>query len=176
MPNYSYNSLSVSGDKKNLASFKEEAKNAHSDLSLNSLFPMPKKLENTVAPDDKSNWYDWRVKNWGTKWDVDGSLTSAADYWLEYSFKSAWNPPIKWLARVSKDFPNLEFTLRYIEESDDFAGVARVYNGKVNESRFTSCETNGDSILDIFVDAARDAKDAYAKMTQSIARLLPEGR
>ena len=119
MPNYSYNSLSVSGEKENLVGFKEEAKGADNDLSLNSLFPMPKKLENTVAPDDKPNWYDWRDKNWGTKWDVDGRLISAADYWLEYSFKSAWNPPTEWLIRVSRDFPTLQFTMRYVEEGDD---------------------------------------------------------
>jgi len=43
-----------------------------------------------------SNWYDWQVAHWSTKWDV-GSEDDVADIEddvLTLSFDSAWSPPI----------------------------------------------------------------------------------
>ena len=44
-------------------------------------------------------WYDWRVTNWGTKWDVGGEHAFCermvtADNTVVLSFDSAWSPPI----------------------------------------------------------------------------------
>ena len=124
MPNYSINTLIGIGDSKNIRRFRKNANSAECDLSLNALLPMPKELKNTEAEDEGPNWYSWSVENWGTKWDVDGKLISAFDDFLEYSFKSAWNPPLEWLEKVSKDYPTLQFKMRYFEESDDFIGIA----------------------------------------------------
>jgi hypothetical protein len=178
MPNYSINTLSVTGDTKNLRRFKEQARNTESDLSLSSLFPMPKGLMDTDAEDNTPNWYDWSVENWGTKWDVAGKLISVFDDCLEYSFKSAWNPPIEWLEKVSKDYPTLRFSLRYVEESDDFTGIARARNGKVDDRRLdiTDFAVSEEFVLDSILEAARDAVHTCAKISHRISSLLPEGR
>ena len=178
MPNYTINTLIVTGDTKNLRRFREAAKGGESDLSLNSLFPMPEGLKDTDAEEDTPNWYDWSVENWGTKWDVDGKLISAFDDCLEYSFKSAWNPPMEWLEKVSKDYPTLRFRLRYVEESDDFTGIARVRNGKVDDRRLdtTDFAVDEESRLDSILDAARCTVHTCAKISHRITSLLPEGR
>ena len=42
-------------------------------------------------------WYQWRVENWGTKWDahiIDYNWTELEDAWeLEIAFDTAWGPP-----------------------------------------------------------------------------------
>jgi hypothetical protein len=73
------------------------------------------------------NWYDWRIANWGTKWDCDstdmGFQTDNETYfWVE--FDSAWSPPIAWLAKVAKMFQTLHFKLTYMEIGMWYAGVA----------------------------------------------------
>ena len=47
-------------------------------------------------------WYDWRVDNWGTKWDVcDIEITSDIEFskdpdtaWFTFNCWTAWGPPI----------------------------------------------------------------------------------
>lgn len=103
-------------------------------LSMNSLYPMPKELEGTKAPSDNPNWYDWRVEHWGTKWDIDGCLNYDDEDYLEYSFESAWSPPVAFLEKVSKDFPLLRFILKYEEEGCGFLGRAIAVNGQVDDA------------------------------------------
>jgi hypothetical protein len=46
----------------------------------------------------EESWWDWRVQNWGTKWDVGGPNDEGEAYlWgnqqLRICFESAWSPP-----------------------------------------------------------------------------------
>ena len=72
------------------------------------------------------NWYVWNVNNWGTKWDVAVSHneeypeTELVEEWTDrliYSFNTAWSPPIPAITTLSQQYPNLEFTLSYEEET-----------------------------------------------------------
>ena len=57
-----------------------------------------------VAEHGYKNWYDFCVAEWGTKWDVGGSDdcnidvtedTGTGKWVLNFSFDSAWSPPIE---------------------------------------------------------------------------------
>ena len=144
MPNWCENELSIGGDRADLRRFRKEAKGGDTALSLNKLYPMPRELEDTQAPSAKpnerllekygaDNWYDWRIKNWGTKWDVEAKLAEKGDGWLVYRFDSAWSPPIAWLEKVARDYPMLSFRLKYDEPGVGFAGVATAQDGQVSE-------------------------------------------
>lgn len=44
-----------------------------------------------------SAWWDWRVQNWGTKWEIEKPTDTdvkVTDKCLEIFFDSAWSPPI----------------------------------------------------------------------------------
>ena len=91
MPNWCDNQLSITGPNSVIDKIekivKEESNNAENGL-LQFFHPMPKELLETEAgPIAKTkkeknarqarklefgaeNWYDWRVNNWGTKWEV----------------------------------------------------------------------------------------------------------
>ena len=43
-------------------------------------------------------WYSWRIKNWGTKWDIFDVSAEVIDLELRVRFKSAWQPPVKALS------------------------------------------------------------------------------
>jgi hypothetical protein len=140
MPNWCYNRLSISGNKTELKLFRELAKGGGTELSLAKLYPEPDYSKIKVKPTFPSitkevrkgeEWWDWRVQNWGTKWDIEAVLDSADESYLEYSFDSAWSPPIQWLQKIVKDFPKLLFTLKYEEEGMGFMGKAVGANGEV---------------------------------------------
>jgi hypothetical protein len=69
----------------------ERAKRAFKDgVFLNEFIPVPEELLKGEG------WYDYRVSNWGTKWDVgmdQGQIFRDQEHELGISFCSAWSPP-----------------------------------------------------------------------------------
>ncbi|NDA95661.1 MAG: hypothetical protein EBY03_05945 [Actinobacteria bacterium] len=70
-------------------------------------------------------WYDWNVRNWGTKWDVavhdndkypDTELHEESTTVLGYKFNTAWSPPIEAITKLSEQYPSLEMNLIATEE------------------------------------------------------------
>ena len=87
------------------------------------------------------NWYDWRVNNWGTKWDVhDISSFEVTDegVWqkkprIELEFETALAPPIEalqyWIKNLSI-FCNVKCYLSYTEPGMDYCGVYVAHEDK----------------------------------------------
>ena len=73
-----------------------------------------------------NTWYDWNVRNWGTKWDVaishdeeypETELMEESETSLAYRFNTAWSPPIPIIQKLSEQYPKLHFNLSYEEET-----------------------------------------------------------
>ena len=97
---------------------------------LNAMVPMPKELNDTTkgTNGDDFNWYDWRVANWGTKWDVDDTGLEYVDNKDGTShitgwFDSAWAPPIEAYNTFLDDMDNCSIEATYEEGGMDFAGI-----------------------------------------------------
>ncbi len=84
-----------------------------------------------------NNWYDWNVRNWGTKWDVavsdeekykETELIEEDETSLAYRLDTAWSPPIPAITKLSEQYPNLEFNLSY-EEETGWGGETEFKNG-----------------------------------------------
>ena len=53
-------------------------------------------MEELRAKYGSNNWYDWRLANWGTKWnayDCELDASRIKQGILEYRFDTAWGPP-----------------------------------------------------------------------------------
>jgi hypothetical protein len=90
---------------------------------LNYLRPEHESDQKGIMP----NWYNWRIEQWGTKWEVQAQIISysVSDGWLNIMFDSAWSPPIKaFTAWQSVDPENRNFNIRYIEWGMMFCGEA----------------------------------------------------
>jgi hypothetical protein len=137
MPNWCENQLEVRGPEKSMEKFQKESKGKKHDLTMKSTIPMPDYIyqgdlgEQEQKQYGENNWYDWSRNNWGTKWDVEGTLIYQDNNRLEYEFLSAWAPPTVWLQKVSRLFPDLYFELKYVEEGMDFSGIAMANNGEL---------------------------------------------
>ena len=140
MPNWCENTLTIKAnankdmeDYNRLKSLLKETLKVDKDTGcvdnlFDSIIPIPKELHNTESPKDKPNWYDWCVDNWGTKWDACDCFMYTEQYEeyneIEFSFNTAWGPPILWLEKVGKLFPNLLLWLYYDEPGMCFRGIA----------------------------------------------------
>lgn len=91
------------------------------------------KYQSNVENFGFKTWYGWRLKNWGTKWDVDGHIEyQDNDDRAVIRFESPWSPPIAALQEISRRFPLL-FRCSYFEEGCDFIGVATIKDGNVDD-------------------------------------------
>jgi hypothetical protein len=85
-----------------------EKTNEWNDFDFNKIHKMPKALEDTVSPPPKNDkktedrlkkygakdWYDWKCKNWGTKWNsIDTEIIEDEREGLTYTFNTAWDCP-----------------------------------------------------------------------------------
>ena len=127
MPNWCNNSITIQGSTETVETLWEEANKEDSGL-LNAMVPMPVELNDTVSPSDGDNWYNWRVNNWGTKWDVDleglefinnhDGTSVITGY-----FDSAWAPPIEAYNTFLDDMDGCSLSATYEEGGMDFAGT-----------------------------------------------------
>ena len=62
------------------------------------------------------NWYDWRYQNWGVKWNA--SDTEIYDEEHIIAFSTPWGPPIKFLKKLTEDFPGLRLELKHADECE----------------------------------------------------------
>jgi hypothetical protein len=95
-------------------------------FSLNRIIPVPVEIE---SDSDGMVGYNWRVDNWGTKWDVHEVEFRVASAGVEFYFDTAWAPPIPVIARLSTVFPDAIVGIAYDEPGMDFGGYVIFCDG-----------------------------------------------
>ena len=145
MPNYCNNNIVITGPNSVIDKIEKIANGDKGDL-LQYFFPMPKELNDTVAgPEPKtkkeklekrrlqveygaSNWYDWRVENWGTKWDImefyniNRKEIGEDESEISLGFDTAWAPALGAYERFIDENSNCSLKAYYYEPGCDFMG------------------------------------------------------
>ena len=139
MPNWCDNQITITGDKSVIDKIEKIVREEKDDQGLLNFFhPMPKELDGTTSPSSSADkpqpmvegfdcWYDWRVENWCTKWEVCEfyGVDRQGDT-ISFAFSSAWAPPTGAYTRfiTSMAEKNLDVSLKayYHEGGCDFAG------------------------------------------------------
>ena len=199
MPNWCDNQITITGPNSVIDKIekivKEESNNAENGL-LQFFHPMPKELLETEAgPIAKTkaekeerkarklefgaeNWYDWRVNNWGTKWEVcefygvdrqhlNDSLDEST---ISFSFSSAWAPPLNAYEKFLDDNSNCFIRAYYHEGGCDFMGLW--------EDGVDDCYQPSDykSTDDFWQDGIGSTLDDIFNITESMAEYEEEER
>jgi len=133
MPNDVAHLLTVRGPKSELEKMIEAVRAKDSAFSFQRIVPMPAELSNTlkgfIANESQeqiaarearsqelfnnfgaSNWYDWRISNWGTKWDAYGEP-------LRDLRKEKW-AELKQILQASRDVDQYDTALENMPDAD----------------------------------------------------------
>jgi hypothetical protein len=185
MPNWVFNGVNIDGSPEDIAKIKAQLNQPFSrthmrwnmetkqDEKVVSIYNSPVfAFWNIIKPDDsilndydsvcdsagmqvENNWYNWNVRNWGTKWDVarpdntgdsDTSLQDEEDNRLYYRFDTAWGQPYQVLLELSRQYPNVVINNDYEEEGG--WGGEEVYKAGTSETirfyemRCNQCDTD----------------------------------
>ena len=75
-----------------------------------------------------TNWYDWAIKNWGTKWDLNAFHDDTQVNYHEdanevtYRFDTAWSPPQLVHEALVEQYPAVNISWHYDEPDMEFSG------------------------------------------------------
>ena len=206
MPNWCDNQITITGPNSVIDKIEKIVKEEeNTDLSskekgetpglLQFMAPMPEELMETEAgPIAKTkkeklarqtrklefgaeNWYDWRVNNWGTKWElcefygVDRQyLTeqSEGESTISFAFSSAWSPPIGAYEKFLENNSNCFIRAYYYEGGCDFMGLW--------EDGVDDCYAPSDykSTDDFWQDGIGSTLDEMFNITESMAEYEAE--
>ena len=126
MPNHVRNRLMFEGEPKQVAALLAAIQNEKygiGSIDFQKIIPMPSNIyrgdlgQKERERYGENNWYDWSVKNWGTKWNAYGY-----DETFSYTpgepllFLTAWSAPHPILERLSEMFPDMEITHEWADE------------------------------------------------------------
>jgi len=75
-------------------------------------FGLSKIKDSVVNRCGANDWYDWALKNWGTKWNIDkddlahdiSCSHNKDECWAFFSFMSPWNGPYEWFVTIVKEY------------------------------------------------------------------------
>jgi len=103
-------------------------------LLFHKIIPEPVNDKGEPAED----WYNFRVNNWGTKWEPNTYSFEASasdksnldDGYISIGMDTAWTPPMGIIRKLSELFPEAEFRISYVEPGCCFMGEEHFSNGE----------------------------------------------
>ena len=132
MPNHCHNRVEIYGEPEELAKIKKQVKTKETLFDFTKIYPEPDYEKIEVTPtfekdeeDDfrMPSWWDWRVQNWGTKWNSYECALELDDLdMLRYTFDTAWGPPVGVIDKLRELYPEVGVTAFYDEPGMEVAG------------------------------------------------------
>lgn len=165
--------LAKTGEERN--DLLDQIKEASKPIEIPELIPCANGTEKNrkalIKKYGTDNWYDWNVKNWGTKWDCSSSecgYQTDNETYFSVNFDSAWSPPTGWFHKIVEMYPKLNFKLSYSETGCWFAGVMYSNEGGVSEEQGEPeyIDTNSDEVVtydndkDCYIDSEGNEVDS----------------
>lgn len=78
-----------------------------------------------------TDWYDWRMCHWGTKWNACNTFIGMDNPHVVY-FDTAWSPSVPIVEKFAKMHPELKITHEYAEEQIGlYCGKHEYENGEI---------------------------------------------
>ena len=105
------------------------------------------------------DWYEWSIKNWGTKWNTSESYYEGNTL----SFQTAWSLPESILVKLSEMFPDITIGVTYADEDiGSNCGEFQLVNGNIQNyieyDGIQACEVWGYDPADYFPSLMRDRR------------------
>jgi len=192
-------------DKSTRGKYEEE-----SGWDINQLFPVPDELaetphasiipewsqeekdlwlknkqEENLAKFGARDWFEWQIKNYGTKWgasyiQIDEEALSNCSDSFSFKFESPWCTCPGLMAKVSSLFPSVLIGIHAIEQMNMFAVWETYHDGEMIEYGEADVDTQnidsddkwGQCLNDMFTSVSKGSADALDKNMPLITKSL----
>ena len=178
MPNWCLNTITIKGEKETLQLLKDNnfsfdfirpqpdwanTPNEDGELPIEKKHPEWTELVFPKSQKTDDRWYEWRLENWGTKWEMDVSTVELMnDGTLVVTGDTAWSPPLEVLRYATERFPDLEINIKFEESGCDFYGGTDFSQGEGTSEFVDNLSNLADAI----------ANDEVSNLTQDQRNFL----
>lgn len=128
MPNWVRNNVVITGSHNKLNKFVDKHFNKKGEFDFETVIPMPDKIfKGDLGKEEEriygsNNWYDWSIKNWGTKWNANTvasptiSKVAGKNSRLEFCFDTAWSFPEGVYQELATMYSDLRIDVEFADE------------------------------------------------------------
>jgi len=110
-----------------------------------------------------TNWYDWNITHWSTKWspDVHEVLVDVGEAGAKATvgYQTAWAPAEKLVRQLSKLYPDLVFVEAYLEEGMGFWGANTYVGGECAHQYCGGSDAQLDALHERYSDAGEKGEE-----------------
>lgn len=95
------------------------------EFDYDKVIPQPDNIKEALNNKDDS-WYDWRIENWGVKWNAadEAIEISLDDGWIFFSYYTPWSEPKHIIDKLREDDNIEHITWKYDDPSMEYTGYA----------------------------------------------------
>ena len=120
------------------------------------------KIFNIALQCGSIDWYHWRIRNWGTKWNAyETDIDCPCDGSIELHFQTANNGAIPVIKKLVEMFPNLEFFYKYADEVISY-NCGEV-NGIDGSCSVKFAEDGSDEAMALYIECWQEEWDNFKK-------------
>lgn len=125
-----------------------------------------------MEEDQMDNWYEWKMANWGTKWDVDAAdveFDQNSENELSLNFETAWTPPVE-LFHYIEDELGWEVIGYYYEPGANFVGRYSYGHDECHCLDATNIDSDILEPWECYLDIPEEIEDEVTPSTRSTSR------
>jgi len=140
MPNHVTNRVEITSDEPfKIDKLIESLKTSDEQIfDFNSIIEMPEDsdtfqatghlvISETSRQSSRGNWYDWSIKNWGTKWNAYSvNMERNSKHKVIYTFQTAWDCPFPVIQKLAEKFGVHVRCAYYDEDFGHNCGICEV--------------------------------------------------
>lgn len=130
MPNYVKNRLTIIGEPEKTKEVVRFVSGRDTQIDFNKIIPEPKGLHERPETGPDPEWYKWRMKHWGVKWNaMDTCMSADGAIW----FYTAWDGVGDTVVRsLSGRFPDVRLEYAWADEDVAYnCGEMVLLGGKI---------------------------------------------
>ena len=110
-----------------------------------------------------TSWYDWSLKNWGTKWNAYNTYVHKNDSsCFELYFQTAWSGVPGLITKLVKEFPTLQFTYKYADEDMGY-NCGEGHSDGDGDFSFTMVSGGSDEAIALYIECWQEDEDDFYK-------------
>lgn len=118
--------------------------------------------------------YQWRIENWGNKWDGSDCYIDICDDQIYLSIETAWSPCDKWTYKLIELCPGVEIYHEYYEPGEGYIGWIQHFENEGPEDYEEVCYTFGSDCYDYWVTVFEKEYETFDWLAEHIEEVLDD--